>query len=323
MSSERKLLKRQRSRKRRMTARRRGEGAYIRTEWSIPSGKIVIVQKSISGRYGKRDGKRIREKPTEEKVRRWQDKRAEQQCLLLLEENFKPGDYWMRFSYPPKTFSKTSSEIRGDLSRFKRKLSRLYKKAGKEFKSIYVLGRGKRGSVHFHAVINGDIDSRLIEKAWQKTVGTEKCPCPSCNTTHLSDEGYWPDLAAYIVKNGLETFRSDDPILHARYGCTRNLRKPTKKTTVVVAGDWVEKPRAKAGYWVDYENMRAGISDIGFPFQSYCQVKIGIDLTKGDRKHLRKERKKANDNGRKRKGATRAGPEAEAASSNPAGKQRG
>ena len=139
----------------------------------------------------------------------------------------------------------------------------------------------------------------------------------------MSDEGYWPDLAAYIVKNGLETFRSDDPILHARYGCTRNLRKPTKKTTVVVAGDWVEKPRAKAGYWVDYENMRAGISDIGFPFQSYCQVKIGIDLTKGDRKHLRKERKKANDNGRKRKGATRAGPEAEAASSNPAGKQRG
>ena len=79
MLSERKLLKRQRSRKRRMTARRRGEGAYIRTEWSIPSGKIVIVQKSISGRYGKRDQKRIREKPTEEKVRRWQDKRAEQQ----------------------------------------------------------------------------------------------------------------------------------------------------------------------------------------------------------------------------------------------------
>ena len=153
MSSERKLLKRQRSRKRRMAARRKGKGAYIRTEWSIPSGKIVIVQKSISGRYGKRDGKRIREKSSEEKVRRWQDKRAEMQCLLLLEENFKPGDYWMRFSYPPKTFSKTSSEIRRDLSRFKRKLSRLYKKAGKEFKSIYVLGRGKRGSVHFHAVI--------------------------------------------------------------------------------------------------------------------------------------------------------------------------
>lgn len=153
MLSERKLLKRQRSRKRRMAARRKGKGAYIRTEWSIPSGEIVIVQKSISGRYGKRDGKRIREKPSEEKVRRWQDKRAEMQCLLLLEENFKPGDYWMRFSYPPRTFDKTSAEIRRDVTCFKRKLARLYKKAGKEFKSIYVLGRGKRGSVHFHAVI--------------------------------------------------------------------------------------------------------------------------------------------------------------------------
>ena len=264
-------------RKRRGKARRKGKGAYIRTEWSIPSGKIVIVQKSISGRYGKKDQKRIREKPTEEKVKRWQDKRAEQECLLLLEENFKPGDYFMRFSYPPRTYEKSSEEIRGDWNRFKRKLVRIYKKAGAEFMSIYSIGRGQRGSIHFHAVMSGAVDAAEIERAWQKTVGTEACPYPSCNTRHLDDSGYWPKLASYIIKNGLETFRSDDPILRARYGFTRNLRRPTKKTAIVIADEWTEKPKPKAGYWVDYENMREGFGDMGFPFQNYCQVKIGID----------------------------------------------
>lgn len=83
-------------------------------------------------------------------------------------------------------------------------------------------------------------------------------------------------------------------------------QKANKKTTVVVAGDWVEKPRAKAGYWVDYENMRAGISDIGFPFQSYCQVKIGIDYTKGDLKYSKKPKKERRQNDRRRK-SERAG----------------
>lgn len=322
MSSERRLLKQQRSRKKKL-ARRKSKGAYIRTEWSIPSGKIIIVQKSISGRYGKKDGKRIREKPTAEKVKKWQDKRAEMQCLLLLEENFKPGDYWVRLTFPPEWKGKPGRAFKKAIDRFKRRLARAFKKAGKEFHSIYVAGKGRTGNVHLHLVINNDVETTAIEKAWQGVIGIKNEPGKYCHFDHLKSEGYWPKIARYIVKNGLETFRSDEPILHARYGFTRNLRKPTKKTAVVVAGDWVEKPRAKAGYWVDYENMRAGISDIGFPYQNYCQIKIGIDLTKGYRKHLRKERKKANDNGRKRKRATRDGPEAEAASSNPAGKQRG
>ncbi len=291
MATEGKLLKRQRGAKRRRAAQRREKGAYIRTELTIPSGKIVIVQKSISGRYGKKDQKRVRENPTRESARRWQDKRAEQECLLLLEENFKPGDYFMRFSYPPKTYEKSSEEIRDDWNKFKRRLSRIYKKAGFEFKSLYSIGRGQRGSIHFHAVMNGEISSADIERAWQKTVGTKECPYPSCNTRHLDASGYWPKLAAYIIKNGLETFRSDDPILKSRYGATRNLRRPTKKTTIVIAHDWAEKPKPKAGYWVDYETMREGFGEAGFPFQSYCQVRIDIDRPM-ERKTPKKGRRK-------------------------------
>lgn len=266
------------NRRRRKHLRRRhpGRGVYIITEWKVPNERVIYTQKSISGRYGKKDPTRIREKVSEDKVKKWQDKRAALMCYLLLEANFNPGDYFMRLSYPPKT-KKSSKEVREDIKAFKKKLRRLYKKAGKELKMIFSVGRGKRGAIHLHIVANAGISSRAIEEAWQSVVGTETCPYPSCNTTHLDRSCNWPKLADYLIKNGLETFRSDDPIYRMRYVATRNLIKPEKTIRMVEANNWLEKPRAKKGYRVDYERLYAGYGITGFPFQSYAQVKLGIE----------------------------------------------
>ena len=270
--------RRSKSQKRIRNLRRKhpGRGVYIQTEYRIPNGRVVFTQKSISGRYGKKNRNRVREKPTEESVKKWQDKRAELNCFLLLEANFNPGDYFMRLSWPPKT-KKPAKEVREDIKKWKKKLRAIFKKAGGELKMIHSCGRGKRGATHLHAVINALVPAQVIEEAWQDVVGTEACPYPSTNTRTLDRSAYWPKLAEYLVKNGLETFRSEDPIYRARYVGTRNLVKPLKTTKVVEADGWLEKATAKAGFRVDYERLYAGFGITGFPHQSYCQVKLGID----------------------------------------------
>lgn len=273
----RKKRKSKGQRKRRLWRRKHPrKGIYILTEWKIPNGRVIFSQKTISGRYGKKDQNRFRESPTPESVKKWQDKRASLMCFLLLEANFNPGDYFMRLSYPPKT-KKASEEVREDIKNFKKRLRKLYKKAGRELKMILSVGRGKRGSIHLHIVANADIDCRDIENAWQKTVGTKDCRYPSCNTTHMDNSCYWPKLADYLVKNGLETFRSDDPIYKMRYVPTRNLIKPVKMTRQVEADSWLEKPKAKKGYRVDFERLYTGYGITGFPHQSYCQIQLGIE----------------------------------------------
>ncbi len=189
----------------------------------------------------------------------------------------------MRLSYPPKT-KKSSKEVREDIKSFKKKLRNRYKKAGSELKMILSVGRGQRGAIHLHIVASQDVDARDIESAWQKTVGTDAYPYPHCNTTYLDRSCYWPKLADYLIKNGLETFRSDNPIYKMRYVPTRNLIKPIKTTKQVEADGWLEKPRAKKGYRVDYERLYAGYGITGFPHQSYCQIKLGIEESTYPRK---------------------------------------
>lgn len=248
------------------------KGKYFRK--TVFCGRVIRIAKYVSGRMGTKDQRRGREKPTAEKVRRWQDKRAVQRCFDLLHCNFHPGDLWMTFTYPPG--AKPSSEkVRDDIAAFRKRLRKFCRKAGRELKYILTVGRGKRGAVHFHMVLP-KMDSAAVEKAWQETAGTEACPYPRVNTRHLDASGYWPKLAEYIVKNGLETFRSGDPVYARRYVASANLEKPKVKIEIIQASFWKEDPADRKGWLVDRERVWNGSGPSGFPYQSYNLIRRNI-----------------------------------------------
>ena len=125
------------------------KGKYFRK--TVFCGRVIRIAKYVSGRMGTKDQRRGREKPTAEKVRRWQDKRAVQNCFDLLHCNFHPGALWMTFTYPPG--AKPSSEkVRDDIAAFRKRLRKFCRKAGRALKYILTVGRGKRGAVNFHMV---------------------------------------------------------------------------------------------------------------------------------------------------------------------------
>lgn len=149
--------------------------AYVKK--TMIAGPTITIDKYISGRIGTKDQHRVRIHPTEEKVMRWQNKRAERKVYGLLEENFNPDDLWCTFTYPAKT-RKSAEEVRKDVDRFMRRVKRIYRKHEKEVKSIKTGSIGAKGGIHLHMVLNKDFDGAeaAIEKAWQDTVGTAACP---------------------------------------------------------------------------------------------------------------------------------------------------
>ena len=122
-------------------------GRYVRKTIIVQNkaGEFRRVTKYISGRIGVRDQKRMKEAPTEERIKKWQDKRAEDTLWGYLEENFNPGDCFFTPTYPPKS-RKTSEEVRRDMADFRKRLRKIYQKAGIPFKYLMSVGRGKRGA---------------------------------------------------------------------------------------------------------------------------------------------------------------------------------
>lgn len=241
----------------------------------VKAGNTIEVTKYITSTLGRKNiaGKNP-ELPPEENIEQKKWKRAEDTCRWYLNENFHPGDLWMRFSYPRGT-RKAPLEIRADIEKFLRNLRKLYKKEGKTLKYIYTVGIGSRGGIHFHAVFS-DFDAQKIEELWQDVIGTEEVPYPSVNTRHLDRQGHYGDVAAYLIKNAKETYGTENQIFGNRYCASRNLSPPKIKRIEVKAGGWVKNPKPKKGYYILKNSVQEGKNEKGFLYQSYIMVRLRI-----------------------------------------------
>ena len=94
-------------------------------------------------------------------------KRAERVCEWKLTENFEEDDLWITLTYQ-KASVIDSEKARKDISLFSRITA--YKKESNELRYIYTAGRGKRGNIHFHMVLN-KFDTAVIAKIWRNITG--------------------------------------------------------------------------------------------------------------------------------------------------------
>lgn len=240
----------------------------------INLGNVIEVHKYINGRLGRKEQRKkaASERATPEEQIKWQSKEATRKVWRLLRDpqNFKPGDLWLTLTYPAK--SKPDSEtVRKHIKEFLKRMRREHKKAGKECKYIFSVGRGKRGAIHLHMVMT-KIDTELITKHWQNIVNNGSWV--HVHAEHLDRSQNWHKLAAYIIKNGEETFLSDDPIIRKRFSSSRNLHMKKVKGHTVHAKEWRPEPPERKGYYIDKNLSYSGVNQYGYPVQYTVYVKL-------------------------------------------------
>lgn len=236
----------------------------------------IEVYKYFNGRIGK---KILNSEPTGKtpiKQLRYQDKKAERVMRWKLNENFTKGDMLVTLTYPQIVTTDTARE---NIKLFLMNLRRFYKRVGKQLKYIYVAGVTKRGTIHYHMVLNRFSASKIAE-LWNRITGG------TANIKYLYGRTF-QNLAAYLMKNSRETFYSNNKVHGKRFCASLNLKTPHIQKKIVGASIWREEVKPLKGYIIDKSSIYNGYgwSDSGGRFlccrvQSYTMLKINSEITK-------------------------------------------
>lgn len=240
--------------------------AYVRKEYDL--GRIRQIEKYYPGNYGapgKPRGKKRNRTP--EDIERQNKTNREKKIQRLILANFKEGDWHLILSYTKEKRPEDAKMAKKQIQKFLADMRKEFKRAGYEFKYIYVTERGKRGAWHHHLIIEDIVDNnlittRLVGKMW-------KYGHPTFNP--LYEDGEYENLAAYIVKK--ETKEDQEGCTYSR---SRNLVVPEPKREIIHRRRWREEPKAPKGWYVDPNSLINGINPVTqYPYQHYTLIRIG------------------------------------------------
>ena len=180
-------------------------------------GNVLFMKKSIYRGKGSKKSRRPRSERTSEQQREVNRRLAKKKLMECLQNNFGGGSLSITLTYdknPPETPQAAAKEI----ELFKRRLRYAYKKYGSELKYIEATER-KNKRPHTHMIINGidELPPQAIQEIWGNGF---------VRATPLEQDGYYKDLAEYLIKETEKTFSTPERIYGKRYTTSRNLIIP-------------------------------------------------------------------------------------------------
>lgn len=228
---------------------------YTRLTYRTKNG--TVVYEYHSARYGAPgQGRRPREKPTPEQVKKNNRIMRTRRCRLRLMEHFDVNDYFITLTCKKDARPPDMAGAKEDFKKFIRKVRKEYKKRGYPLKWIRNIECGSKGAWHVHMAINRIPDTDLIIRAaW---------PHGKVRMQLMYEEGGFYDLAAYLTK----TPDTDPRLKESDYSASRNLPLPVPERKVI---RWKSfgKIRIPKGCYVDKPSFHEGINKFGYDYRTY------------------------------------------------------
>ena len=204
---------------------------------------------------------------TTEKIWEYNLRMAIFDLTLLLNTNFRPGDWSIKLTFEKEV---PIEEVKAARDKCMRKLRDLCKKENITLKWILVPHvAGKK--YHFHLICNQEVPYALIKKAWTSGHAIEKA--------RLWDNPNYYQLAYYLMHEAralrdLKTKDEEDIPFTKRYSSSRNLAKPEPLKEELTRCDIEAEPKPRKGYIIDGEVQRYENLINGLPCREYIQVSI-------------------------------------------------
>ena len=184
---------------------------------------VIFISKSKYMNKQHLRRRKLKNNVTSEKQKEINRRIAERKLLMLLHKHFGGNGLHMILSY--KTEPKSKAEARKEIEKFLRRLRYRYAKNGYELKYIQVT-EYKNKRLHHHLIINS-IDklsvSDIQRLVWKNGL---------IRYTPLEKDGYYNELAAYLIKETSKTFNTIERVFGKRYTSSKNLTLPEKKEEI-------------------------------------------------------------------------------------------
>lgn len=188
-------------------------------------GDMIFL--SVVPEWRKSGSRRGKFRPTSEDQKRLNEKYAILRLLLIIHENFTKHDLRFDLTYNDRYLPEDEEQADRDYKSFIRKLRRLYRKKGIEFKYVVIPAYTEKGRPHFHLIIPGGVSYEELHKLWgMGRTRRENLEFDECGIV---------DLGFYF--GGQKKAGKTQPIHERAKGerrwiGSRNLKKPVEKTNV-------------------------------------------------------------------------------------------
>ncbi len=233
------------------------------------AGKTKHVSLYYSYRWhNKKEGKREKKQnPTSEAQKKVNLRQAEEKLTRKMDANFCGDDYYITLDYKPEERPADRKELSAHMQRYLRSMRKLYRKAGKTFKYIWVAEIGSRGAMHIHIVISGIDDIKAVARMWTHG-GTTFKP--------MYEDGNYRKLAGYFIKYSQKTRNTIGELQGKLWNTSKNLITPPEKRKVIRCRDsFSQNITVPKGYYLDKESVRTGIHEVtGYTYMNYTLVKL-------------------------------------------------
>ena len=221
------------------------------------AGDYVLVSNHTHRVFGAPHHKRgQKQRITPKAMAEYNKKMRTEKLQLLMLLNFDKG-YHLTLDYPKDKRPGTYEEAEKNLKKLLYATSRKMRKI-KPFKYIAITERGKkRAALHHHVVIEGDpLLLQTITDIWGRHI----------KISQMYEEGAYKDLAEYLTK--IET-KEEQTKGKSKYHRSRNLKKPTEKSRIVM-GAIPEEPLIPKGFDIIQGSVISGYNEyVGIYFQKY------------------------------------------------------
>lgn len=242
------------------------------------AGATVEIREYHSQKFNRRGQRRGQVlETTKEEQAKINERNAAARCRRRLNENFRPGDWWVTLTYQ-RDNRPTPGQARKIIAAFLRKLRAKYKANGQELRYMLATEYAENNP-HHHIVLNnvrlGETGtSSAIAELWgdEKLWGAKGSP----KFVPLRTDGDYKRLAEYIAKETKQTIKrgaeigEDEEVSGKRWSCSRNLREPEIEKEIVKEETWKEPAEIPEGYHLDVDTMEYGVSErTGYPYRFY------------------------------------------------------
>lgn len=237
---------------------------HIRRKYRMPNS-IEVVEFNSSKCPGKCKPRRPKSKPTEEAVKKNNQRRKQRECSRMVEKYFTEDDLALTLTWEKEKRPQDIKEAVKMFGRFARWLKNEYAKRQYELFWIRNIEVGPRGAWHVHLIVNRiDGAEFLINSWWTYNYGG----------TFIQYMHNWKeqgkDIGEYISK----TKETSNEVVETSWNHSRNVKKVEGEDTIITGHAMKDKPRVPKGWYLDPNSMYEGENIDGYPFRTYTIRRI-------------------------------------------------
>ncbi len=200
--------------------------------------------------------------PSEERIRKANQRKAEKTLRRLMNNNFKDGDLLVRLDFHKEPVT-TSADMQRLMANFVKRLRR----RAPDIKYIFTKEIGRRGGRHAHMIMS-DIPIRVLTECW---------PHGGIHIDPLYSNGQYAKIAAYFIKYAQKTEETEGELVGKRWYGSRNLVKPLVRKKIILANSFRRDPPQKKGWNLEKESLIRGITDSGYEYLAYSYIRADTE----------------------------------------------